>query len=61
MEHSYRFTCNACGHHWRSRDYEETGDGFRHHFGYICPQCGGNDISPEDDHSVGRGTSKGGG
>jgi Zn finger protein HypA/HybF involved in hydrogenase expression len=49
MEHKYKFTCNDCQHQWRSKDYEETGDGLRYHFGYKCPNCDGKDISPEDD------------
>ena len=49
MAGRYKFTCNNCGHKWRSRDYEETGDGFRYHFGYICPKCESDDISPEED------------
>lgn len=48
MESRYKFTCNKCGHKWKSKDYDEA-DAFRYHFGYDCPKCGSDDVSPEDD------------
>ena len=46
----YKFTCNKCGHRWKSKDYDENNENqFKYHFGYKCPQCEEDDISPEDD------------
>lgn len=48
MEHRYKFTCNKCGHKWKSEDYDSH-EHFNYHFGYTCPRCEDNNISPEDD------------
>ena len=49
MEPRNKYTCNKCGHRWRSRDYGDDENGFKYKYGYQCPECGEDDISPEDD------------
>lgn len=49
MENRSKYTCNKCGHRWRSRDYGQDETTFKYHHGYKCPQCEDDDISMEDD------------
>ncbi len=49
MEPRNKYTCNKCGYKWRSGDYGDDENGFKYKYGYKCPKCEDDNVSPEDD------------